>query len=442
MGRPSYKGIDSIPKITSWFLKNDKTLKSNLWKSTEARNELNNRLVHLFQTYQQSDINEKINILFHEFTYIYLPKLEEWRQKNVNPKEQEDYLNLLTLVLLQNAQLRISGWIYQQIFKEEFSPFGNPFLILGYFDGFIDYYRVLGLSSTCTSEDIKKAYRTKVKIHHPDVGGDPEVFKQLKEANDVLSDEQQRNAYNEKYEYYQRRYDYNIKSSQMVNHSTYTTKNERPRWFIRFHWKPFLFVVSAAMLLSILSPLIKNDIAEPAKTETKEQNQSNHSLETDSDMGLDTQDSSEDIYTQKQSDDSEIPAANSLYTSVDTDSFFTLGSTKDDVLNVMGDPDEIEEFGYVSSWRYIDSSIEFDENGLVAGWSNYSGVLKVSVGTKREGAIPFTKGSTKDEVVNVMGTPDEVTHWGAIWHYQNSTVEFSEETVFGWSDESGILFVK
>ena len=442
MAIPRYKGIESIAKITAWFLKHDHKVTNKLWEHTEARNELNNWLICLFQNHQQSEINEKMNVLFHEFTYLSLPQLEEWRQKNIlNSEEMEAYHNLMTLVVFQNAQLRIAGWIYQQLFKMEFSPFGNPFLILGYFDGFIDYYRVLDLPSTCTSEDIKKAYRAKAKTLHPDTGGDAEAFKQLKEAYDVLSDEQQRNAYNEKYQFYQNRYDYDIKPSQMENDSTFTTQNERPRRFIRFRWKPFLFVVFFVMLLSKLSPLI-NDITEPATTETKEQNQSNHFFGTDADMGIDNQNTSDEIDTQEPSDESGNPIAYSLNTSVDTDSFFTLGSTKDDVLKVMGEPDEIEEFGYVSSWRYIDSSIEFDENGLVAGWSNYSRVLKVSVGSKQEDAPPFTKGSTMDEVVNVMGTPDEVTHWGAIWYYQNSIVEFSEGTVYGWSDESGILLVK
>ncbi|KQU13007.1 hypothetical protein ASG65_11695 [Bacillus sp. Leaf13] len=422
MAIPRYKGIESIAKITSWFLKHDHKVTNKLWEHTEARNELNNWLICLFQNHQQSGINEKMNILFHEFTYLSLPQLEEWRQKNIlNSEETEAYHNLLTLVDFQNAQLRIAGWIYQQLFKMEFSPFGNPFLILGYFDGFIDYYRVLDLPSTCTSEDIKKAYRAKAKTLHPDTGGDAEAFKQLKEAYDVLSDEQQRKIYDEKYELYQNWYDYDIKPSPMESRSTRNTKNKRIRFVVRFRWKAFIFATSGLILFSILFSFIgklngtteQNQYIQPSVTEPAIEDSSNI-----------------EQITKEKFDESK----NSTSSAVDTDSVFTFGSTKDEVKKVMGEPEEKEQFGNVSSWRYQDSSVEFDENEKVAGWSNFSHILKVSVGSKKEGALPFTKGSSIEEVANAMGTPDAVTQWGALWHYQNSIVEFDGETVIGWSD--------
>jgi hypothetical protein len=41
---------------------------------------------------------------------------------------------------------------------------------------------VLGLPSNATEQQIKEAYREKVKVVHPDMGGDPESFKQVNEA--------------------------------------------------------------------------------------------------------------------------------------------------------------------------------------------------------------------------------------------------------------------
>jgi hypothetical protein len=78
MAIPRYKGIESFAKITSWFLKHDHTITNKLWGHTEARNELNNWLTLLFQNQQQSEINENMNVLFHEFTYLSLPQLKEW----------------------------------------------------------------------------------------------------------------------------------------------------------------------------------------------------------------------------------------------------------------------------------------------------------------------------------------------------------------------------
>lgn len=59
-----------------------------------------------------------------------------------------------------------------------------------------DLYGVLGVGKNATEEDIKKAYRKKVKKCHPDYGGDSEEFRKVQEAYDVLSNEEKRALYN------------------------------------------------------------------------------------------------------------------------------------------------------------------------------------------------------------------------------------------------------
>jgi len=63
------------------------------------------------------------------------------------------------------------------------------------FDSTKDYYRVLGVSSGATKEEIDKAYRNEARKRHPDGGGSEEEMKSLNEARDVLSDPAAREAY-------------------------------------------------------------------------------------------------------------------------------------------------------------------------------------------------------------------------------------------------------
>ena len=43
-------------------------------------------------------------------------------------------------------------------------------------------YRVLGVSSSSSFEEVKRQYKLLVKQAHPDLGGDPKYFKEVKEA--------------------------------------------------------------------------------------------------------------------------------------------------------------------------------------------------------------------------------------------------------------------
>jgi molecular chaperone DnaJ len=62
-----------------------------------------------------------------------------------------------------------------------------------------DYYEVLGVNRDASDEDIKKAYRKLAMKFHPDRNPDDktaeEKFKEVKEAYEILSDEQKRAAY-------------------------------------------------------------------------------------------------------------------------------------------------------------------------------------------------------------------------------------------------------
>jgi len=60
-----------------------------------------------------------------------------------------------------------------------------------------DFYSILGVSRAASFSEIKKAYLSLAKKHHPDKGGDEKVFKEINEAYQVLSDEKKRSHYDQ-----------------------------------------------------------------------------------------------------------------------------------------------------------------------------------------------------------------------------------------------------
>src|ERR671924_1827400 len=64
-----------------------------------------------------------------------------------------------------------------------------------------DYYGILGVKKSASTEDIRKAFRKLARKYHPDVNpGDraaEERFKEISEAHDVLSEPKKRKIYDQ-----------------------------------------------------------------------------------------------------------------------------------------------------------------------------------------------------------------------------------------------------
>lgn len=58
-----------------------------------------------------------------------------------------------------------------------------------------DYYRILGVDRSATSDDIKRAFRRLASQHHPDKGGDTTRFQEIQEAYAILGDDAKRQRY-------------------------------------------------------------------------------------------------------------------------------------------------------------------------------------------------------------------------------------------------------
>ncbi len=115
----------------------------------------------------------------------------------------------------------------------------------------------------------------------------------------------------------------------------------------------------------------------------------------------------------------------------------TIGSTKQQVLLVQGTPTRVAG----NRWYYGFAELIF-MNGLVTGYDNYFGTLKMRIlpstpsGHGKRASF-FTKGSTPDEVLAAQGTPTAVH--GNRWSYNFDYVFFRDGKVSGVLDADGAL---
>jgi DnaJ-class molecular chaperone len=65
-------------------------------------------------------------------------------------------------------------------------------------ENIVNYYHILDVPYHATSDEIKEAFRKKVKAYHPDKeNGNTELFKKIKEAYEVLGNSEKRKGYDD-----------------------------------------------------------------------------------------------------------------------------------------------------------------------------------------------------------------------------------------------------
>jgi outer membrane protein assembly factor BamE (lipoprotein component of BamABCDE complex) len=122
--------------------------------------------------------------------------------------------------------------------------------------------------------------------------------------------------------------------------------------------------------------------------------------------------------------------------------YFTIGSSKKNVLEVQGQPSSYHE----NWWMYGFSTVNFSKDGKVSSYSNIGNNLKVKVipdsneKLPREKAIEIKKiaeGMAKEEVENILGKPDSII--GNTWRYSSSWVTFTKDGIIKKYHDAGNL---
>lgn len=133
-----------------------------------------------------------------------------------------------------------------------------------------------------------------------------------------------------------------------------------------------------------------------------------------------------------------------------SDSLWSIGSRRSEVLKLQGDPTKTDRYDSMCKevLHYNNSNVELN-NGIVAKYEDLDKNLKVA----SDDALPsptasnsyWTLGSTREELFKVQGTPSRVLRYDysdkELLYYGNSTVDLSDGRVTGYSNHDGNLRV-
>jgi DnaJ-domain-containing protein 1 len=106
---------------------------------------------------------------------------------------------------------------------------------------------------------------------------------------------------------------------------------------------------------------------------------------------------------------------------------FKVQSSQQAVIEALGTPDSLNDYEYFVVWSYGLATVTIDSNGKVKGWSNITNG-KAYMGSAIAGASKIADGSTKKDVINLLGTPDSVNDYDyfVVWSYGLNSVTFDE----------------
>jgi len=269
------------------------------------------------------------------------------------------------------------------------------------------YYEILGLSQDASIEARKQAYKDLVKVWHPDrFSHDPrlqqkaqEKLQEINEAYEKIKALKNGHAQMKSWENGFQDSSFETQHTQKTSFSKTVRFRKKPKWNIFIWIWFFVLLIGISIVLSRVT------------------NQPDHAP----------------------SQNREI-ASESVPSSSFRNTYFTIGSTKNEVQALQGTPSNI----IGDTWFYDASQITFF-NDRVVGYSNNSGNLHMKLLPKIDddhirAKGYFTIGSTKDEVIALQGTPSGII--GNTWIYGLSKINFYNGKVTSYSNVSKNLKIE
>lgn len=115
---------------------------------------------------------------------------------------------------------------------------------------------------------------------------------------------------------------------------------------------------------------------------------------------------------------------------VDEVRFLELGLSEDEVMDILGAPTTVLAINPMI-WKYDSSHVLF-ENHKVVEWKNMFRQLNYGMQKSSSKGV-LRVDLTKDEVLNLLGTPDTLSKLNPnVWHYHGSHIMFKDGKVVEW----------
>ncbi len=292
------------------------------------------------------------------------------------------------------------------------------------------YYQILGLQPGASAEEIKQAYRKLAKKWHPDTLGSSISASEKEKAEQKFNEIT--NAYRTLIHY--AKVQEIIKNKQQEGGSPSTTQPST-QTIIKHKNTTYTTQKTPKTLIQIVFGLCCLIAIFIALANFHESQNEVRYLIINKNKAISISTTSSNTKNRKAS---EKEKKRPLYYNKYHRDFFSIFSTKDEVLSVQGTPDRISG----RKWFYGLSSVTF-ENDRVIEYDNFDGRLRVKMLPKKlPDRIPsyFTIGSEKDEVLLVQGTPSRVRT--SVWYYGLDKVFFENGRVVGYDNFTGSLKVK